>query len=102
MNKFESFEQKQTRELEEFKAKQARAAAEHHAREERRKKEQEEFELFEKQQMADIMDYGFNEKQAEMIFARGWDEGHSSGYDNARICIEELTDWVSDIFKCGK
>lgn len=38
-----------------------------------------------------------NEKQAERIYEKGWEDGHSSGYHNVMIEIEDLINFIEDI-----
>lgn len=38
-----------------------------------------------------------NEKQAERIYEKGWEDGHSSGYHNVMIEIKDLIDFIEDI-----
>ena len=38
-----------------------------------------------------------NENQAEKIYKKGWEDGHSSGYHNVMIEIEDLIDFIGDI-----
>lgn len=92
----QEFEEKQKKEREAFD-RQQQMFIEREQRREAARIEQENF----KNELVNeaIDDYGFTQAQAEMIFSRAWDEGHSWGFNEVRTHFEDLADFVNDFMK---
>jgi len=98
----ETFEERQARELEEFKASQQRAAEERKRREEIRERQNREYQAFEEQKLQEIQEAyhptgNFNEEIAKLIFFKAWEDGHSCGYHEVENYISMYEDFVEDI-----
>lgn len=89
----QEFEEKQRKEREAFERQQQMRIEREQRRQEERRREEEFKEELVKSAMED---YGFTRKQAEMIFVRAWEEGHSCGFNEVRIDFDDLIEWVSE------
>lgn len=43
------------------------------------------------------MDEGLSRKAAEIVYARAWEQGHSSGYSEVTMCASDLIDFAKEI-----
>ena len=92
----QEFEEKQKKEREAFERQQQMFIE----REQRRETERIKYENFKNELIKDAIDqYGFTQAQAEMIFSRAWDEGHSCGFNEVRVCFEDLIGFLYDFMK---